>query len=373
MILIYCPYGSTGGPSEQMDHFVRMIEKAVAPVGVERLDAYSDQGRLRSYWKQFIVGLSHQNDVRRCKLVIVNGILNPGSWVLGLACARHGIPFIVVPHGDLIPTTIQDFRTTPKPLLKWALWSAFCRRLLTQASAVIVGSELEWQRLVAAGAGESRHTVIPPFVVQAPVGVASGGQYRTRLANYVLWMGRIANEKGLDLLFDCWPEVTRGYPGAQLVLAGSIYDKRLYAHLLRRRAALHLEESIVFSPYLTGAEKLEVLSGARCLALPSHYESFGIVVAEALVVGTPVLVSNDTPWQHLPANAGRVLPRMQDLWVAGMVEYLSAPTKLSVPVDDIRRVLGPFSECEVERQWKALMKTLLPITPPAPTQYARAL
>jgi glycosyltransferase involved in cell wall biosynthesis len=362
MILIYCPYGLTGGPREHLARFHRMIQETCAPIEVEVLETYAEQGGLRSYWKQLITGVRLRNTVPRYKLAILQGILNPGSWVLGLACSRQGIPFIIVPNGDLIPTTMQQFRISSKPLLKWALWLTLCRRVLSHASAVVVASELEQQRLVRAGAGKCRYVVIPNTVWSGVAEVPISGQrLPTTATNYVLWMGRISREKGLDLLIECWPQVSRHCPGALLILAGSVYDRHLYAGLLRRRARLHLEESIIFRPYLRGNAKLEALAGARCLVLPSHYESFGLVVLEALSLGTPVLVSSGTPWQHLPADAGRMLPRTEDSWVAGMVEYLSAPTKRRVPNDDIHKTLTPFSEDEVARQWKALINTLPPV------------
>ena len=48
---------------------------------------------------------------------------------------------------------------------------------------------------------------------------------------------------------------------------------------------------------LDGNEKLEFLHNADVFALPSHHENFGMVYAEALAAGIPIIASKNTPWQ----------------------------------------------------------------------------
>ncbi|MDB4544339.1 glycosyltransferase, partial [Akkermansiaceae bacterium] len=54
-----------------------------------------------------------------------------------------------------------------------------------------------------------------------------------------------------------------------------------------------------FEGSLEGAEKLTALGSAELFALPTYSENFGIVVAEALAAGTPVITTTCTPWQGL--------------------------------------------------------------------------
>ena len=72
-----------------------------------------------------------------------------------------------------------------------------------------------------------------------------------------------------------------------LVIAGPSEDPAFRARL--RKAARHL--SVTFAGMVEGELKAGALAAANALILPSHHENFGLVVAEALSFGTPVLLS----------------------------------------------------------------------------------
>lgn len=54
-----------------------------------------------------------------------------------------------------------------------------------------------------------------------------------------------------------------------------------------------------FSGFVSGREKFEQLAQLSCLFVPSDFENFGMIVTEALSVGTPVMASLGTPWEEL--------------------------------------------------------------------------
>jgi len=123
-------------------------------------------------------------------------------------------------------------------------------------------------------------TVIPngvpaaAFTVTAPRG------------NDVLFLGRLEiAQKGLDLLLSAFAAVHDRLPG-QLVLAGDGPDRKA---LQTRVARLGMSDRVVFAGRVDGADKLRLIAGARVVAMPSRFETFGMVAAEALACGTPVV------------------------------------------------------------------------------------
>jgi glycosyltransferase involved in cell wall biosynthesis len=74
-------------------------------------------------------------------------------------------------------------------------------------------------------------------------------------------------------------------PG-RLVLAGDGPDRRTVEAELARAG---LSDRVVLLGRVDGADKLRLLASARVVAMPSRYETFGIVAAEALACGTPVV------------------------------------------------------------------------------------
>lgn len=60
-------------------------------------------------------------------------------------------------------------------------------------------------------------------------------------------------------------------------------------------------KNITFRGFVSGREKYEQLARLSCLFVPSDFENFGMIVTEALSVGTPAIASLGTPWEELNA------------------------------------------------------------------------
>jgi glycosyltransferase involved in cell wall biosynthesis len=133
----------------------------------------------------------------------------------------------------------------------------------------------------------------------------------------LLFLSRLHPKKNLPALIAAWaglrdaPELARW----RLVIAGP--DERGHrAELARQIAALGPESRIELRAAVPDAEKSALYAAADLFILPSNSENFGIVVAEALAHGRPVITTTGTPWADLPgAGAG--------WWTAPSVEALA--------------------------------------------------
>jgi glycosyltransferase involved in cell wall biosynthesis len=114
----------------------------------------------------------------------------------------------------------------------------------------------------------------------------------------VLFLGRIHAVKNVIPLVRAWASVATRHADARLVLAGPD-DHGHRADVERVIAAERLEASVKLVGRVVGEDKNELLTGARCLVLPSQTENFGNVVAEALSRRVPVIASTGTPWRGL--------------------------------------------------------------------------
>lgn len=129
-----------------------------------------------------------------------------------------------------------------------------------------------------------------------------GGGVDLRLVNSVpdqekiydaCFVGRISQQKGVDDLLKIWRGVINQKPGARLAFIGWGHPGQK-EKFIQEVKSYHLEKNIEFLGFQDGTEKYEVMKSSKLLLFPSKYESFGIVVLEALAAGVPV-VAYDLP------------------------------------------------------------------------------
>lgn len=113
----------------------------------------------------------------------------------------------------------------------------------------------------------------------------------TKLAKLIGFAGRVTWEKGLKVLFEAMEKIENG----QLVLAGpyeNLMGDSTYQNLkLMRNKKLNQP---IFLGSLDGDRLVDFYKSIDCLVLPStnNLETFGLVQAEAMLCGTPVVASN---------------------------------------------------------------------------------
>jgi len=106
----------------------------------------------------------------------------------------------------------------------------------------------------------------------------------------VLFLGRLIPRKGADLLIEALPQLA--CDKIKLVIAGPEGETG-YLRFLRAKAQdLGVQHRVLFSGPLYGDDKKAALADATVLVLPSRYENFGNVAAEAIACGTPAIVSD---------------------------------------------------------------------------------
>jgi glycosyltransferase involved in cell wall biosynthesis len=132
-----------------------------------------------------------------------------------------------------------------------------------------------------------------------------------------VYLGRLHPKKGLENLLDACKKVRQSLGiSSQLTIAGD--GDLSYVNSLRSRIQeLGLSETVRMIGRVDGDAKKEFFENADVLIAPSHTENFGLVVAEALAHGVPVIASRGTPWSRLEeVGCG--------LWVENDPESLAA-------------------------------------------------
>lgn len=254
-------------------------------------------GRLQyGYSAKFVPWL--RETAGRYDLVIVNGLWQYPALGTWLALRHTGTPYVVFPHGMLDPWFKRAYPLKHlKKLLYWP-WADY--RVLRDAKAVFFTSQEE--RLLARQSFRPYrlNEVVFGFGTPPPPGDGDCQQkeFRRRFAvtgkRFLLYLGRIHEKKGIDLLLEAFARVAGAFPDVLLVVAGPA-ETQAYGRSLRERLSRQypsVSARMLWTGMLTGDLKWGALRAAEALVLPSHQENFGLVVSEALSCGTPVLLSD---------------------------------------------------------------------------------
>jgi len=105
---------------------------------------------------------------------------------------------------------------------------------------------------------------------------------------YLLFVGRLVPQKGVDVMLRAFAVVLRRCPWAQLVVVG---DGDLQLYLKRVAYHLGIPHRVTFRDWQTGPGLVALYQRAAGLVVPSYYEPFGIVALEAMACGRPVIAS----------------------------------------------------------------------------------
>ena len=153
-------------------------------------------------------------------------------------------------------------------------------------------------------------------------------QYMKKFANVdsdpkhiIVSMGRIHEVKGFDILIESFRLLLEKEPESVLLIAGE--DDGDLSRLQKLVNKCNLDEKVFFTGALSDSDKVDFLANASLFALASHTENFGIVFAESLAAGTPIVASQKTPWSVVETEkCGRWVPNDPNNFYKAMLDTL---------------------------------------------------
>lgn len=259
------------------------------------------------------------DNAHRFDVAVVHGLWNHASVGGGQALIKAGLPYVVFTHGMMDPwfKTAYPLKHAAKQLFWWLSQGA----VLNNAQRVLFTSEDEMisSRNVFRPATYTE-TTVPYGAAEIDLKDHEGARAAFRkivpeLSNapYFLFLSRIHPKKGCDLLIEAFGDFALRNPDHHLVIAGPD-QAGLVSSLKERAEALGFLNRLHFPGMLQGDEKWGAYLEAEAFVLPSHQENFGIVVAEALGSGAPVLTTDKVNiWREvLSSGAGYIEPDTQE-------------------------------------------------------------
>jgi glycosyltransferase involved in cell wall biosynthesis len=303
----YWPAQSFGGPIEVMRRLAEGLTKRGHEVHVftTSLTAHDARGSRRSRvevvagvpvhylatpvhfrWMGLTPTLPlHLERAQRPDVVHVFGFRDPIGTGVAAWCTARRVPYVFEGLGMVAPKH-------RKVLLKRALDSTVYRGVMRGAKLLVAASTVEAREYRAAGIPEER-IVVRPHGFPDVLGDGEPGDLRRRVGvgdetPIVLNVGRIAHGKGLELLV----HVATRLPGVHIAIIGPDGGHGVDRELFALRDRLGVADRVHFVGPLPQSELARVYADADVFVLPSRYENFGMVVAEAAAAGAPIVVTD---------------------------------------------------------------------------------
>ncbi len=248
-----------------------------------------------------------RESVVACDVVHAHGVWEAIQHCAVVEAGRSGKPAVITPHGML-----SQWSLSQKWLKKRIYLALRLRRDLDRASAIHCTSVAERDAMKPLGLRAP--VIVEPWGIDISefAALPPRGTFRARFPELgedriIVFLGRIHPGKGLEYLVPALGEAR--IPNVKLVVIGPDANgfQRTIEGLIDRNG---LAGRVLFTGMLRGADRLAGLADADLLALPSEHENFGVVVAEALACGTPVVVSDGVAIhdQIARGNVGAVVP-----------------------------------------------------------------
>ena len=186
------------------------------------------------------------------------------------------------------------------------------RWLAAAAAQVIVCSTALRDVVVDWGVAANRVTVIPNAV-------HGGVLPRAPEPGRILFAGRLEHEKGGQVLLQALRRLRADCPNAHAVFAGTGSQRAMWQ---RRADELGVANLVSFVGHLDWPELAVEYARAAVVAVPSLYEPFGMVAAEAMAAAVPLVATAVDGLQETVGNGGALVPAEDDVALAAALGHL---------------------------------------------------
>lgn len=203
---------------------------------------------------------------------------------------KYNIPYVLQPRGSMPLLG----KSNQKKIFDYF----FGNSLVKDAKLIIASSKVESSHYLGVFPCLDQNKIVHVpngLNIQDYCNLSKKGEFRKKYSineneKIILFLGRIHEIKGLNILVEAFYNLVKYFGGVKLVVAGP--DDGYLTKLKVIIEDLGLSDNIIFTGPLYESEKIEAYVDADIFVLPSMYESFGNVVLEAIACGTPIIVTD---------------------------------------------------------------------------------
>jgi glycosyltransferase involved in cell wall biosynthesis len=250
-----------------------------------------------------------------------------------ISARRKNKPYVVCPAGALpLFGRSQKFKY---------LYNKFIgNNIISNADGHIAISENEIPQFEPYGVASDKITVIPNGINPEDFKSSDVDNFRRKFglndSPFILFIGRLNTIKGPDLLLNAFKKISEAFNDYHLVFAGP--DGGMLSELKNKSEEMEIADQVHFTGYLGGEEKSSAYRAAGLLAIPSRQEAMSIVVLEAGIMGTPVLLTDQCGFDEVERiGGGKVVSASVEGLQNGLIGMLKEPDNLKSIGKNLKR------------------------------------
>lgn len=254
-----------------------------------------------------------KNRLKEGGLTVVH---NHGLWMMpnyyfGVGSSMSNVKSIASPHGTLSRWSLSRSRITKK-----IFWHLFQKSALKKTDCFHATSKEEYYDIRRMGFSQ------PVCIIPCGINFLPLVKKLPNRRKNLLFLARIHPKKGVENLLKAWSKLQDKFNDWDLNIVGP--NEGGYSNSMKNLSKKLINKRVFFHGALEGDKKNQVYHDASIYVLPTFSENFGITVAEALSFGTPVLITDQTPWKNIEkVGAGLCIEVGLDPLVKGLDELMS--------------------------------------------------
>jgi len=278
---------------------------------------------------------------------------------------KYGVPYVLEALGSLLPNL-------GKQGLKKAFDRCFGYKILKDASQVIAGTEAEAEEYKMMRVEPDRISIfLPGYDTDGFSHLPGQGKFRSRFniteKHIILFLGRIHEIKGLDFLVRSFHKLIQERSDTILAIVGPDDGfKPVLGGLVRE---LGIEDKVLFTGFLGGEDKLSALVDVDMLVQTSIYERAPGSPFEAVLCGTPIIVTSDTGAGDVVSelDAGYLVDYDDEIELKNLMQQiLDNPTEARAKAQGARQyIVKNLSWSEKAKDYEAVYKEVIRATSPS--------
>ncbi len=249
-----------------------------------------------------------RKDIKNYEIIHIHEHRQTLAIIVSHFARKNNIPYIVQAHGSVLPFFQKEG-------LKNLFDKAFGFRILHNASCVFALTEVEKEQYLKMGVDEDKIEIVPLGInLEEYENIPEKGKFKSKFNigdddKLVLFVGRLHEIKGLDLLIDAFNDLIHDNgdndenSSIKLAIVGP--DDGYLSKLEEKIEKYSLEGNVIVTGLLYKEEKQEALVDSDLFVMPSKYESFTSSGLEAMACGKPlVLTKNNHIHDWVDGNVG---------------------------------------------------------------------